>query len=391
MLIMSKYIKVKILFFATLLFSFVTVAPIYIHASAKQTSQNQSPLRMLYPLYNYPQWYNPDNYIWDDIAALGSAVGLVSIVNPNNGPGMGPNADYVVGLNDLINGSEIIGYVTTSYANRPISDVKADIDIWRDAYASWVTGIFFDEVSTDCNDLDYYTQLSQYAQQNGLPTVFLNPGTNTNVCYAQANIGSIVMFEGNKTQWLNYAPPSWMQNYDNSQFASLIYDNDGTTLHDDLVLGYNHNFGFIFVTDDQLPNPWDVLPAYWTQEVAEIVSINTIPIGVFLDSFNAHWLKLIKGLPARVSVDWVTATEIGNAGFNLYRSVAPNTGLVKLNSNQIPSCAPNALYGCAYNYIDSIPSLSRITPIYYYHLESIGLDGVHRMYGPVGTDGSGSY
>jgi hypothetical protein len=28
------------------------------------------------------------------------------------------------------------------------------------------------------------------------------------------------------------------------------------------------NAGYMFVTDDVLPNPWDTLPAYWTSFVS---------------------------------------------------------------------------------------------------------------------------
>jgi hypothetical protein len=39
-------------------------------------------------------------------------------------------------------------------------------------------------------------------------------------------------------------------------------------------LAASRNAGWIYVTDDTLPNPWDTLPAFWTNEVNYIRSLN---------------------------------------------------------------------------------------------------------------------
>ena len=36
------------------------------------------------------------------------------------------------------------------------------------------------------------------------------------------------------------------------------------------------NAGYIYITDDQLPNPYDTLPSYWSQEVSLIEFINDL-------------------------------------------------------------------------------------------------------------------
>jgi hypothetical protein len=77
-------------------------------------------------------------------------------VNPNSGPGVSPwwpNEDYVRDIPRLnkFSNVRIVGYVRTTYCQRPISDVFEDIRL----YAKWsrdarnaglrVDGIFFDE------------------------------------------------------------------------------------------------------------------------------------------------------------------------------------------------------------------------------------------------------
>ena len=56
---------------------------------------------MLIPLYSYPNWYDPGSYIWDDVAAAASQISVTAVINPSNGPGDPPNADYQLGISDL--------------------------------------------------------------------------------------------------------------------------------------------------------------------------------------------------------------------------------------------------------------------------------------------------
>jgi hypothetical protein len=86
-----------------------------------------------------------------------------------------------------------------------------------------------------------------------------------------------------------------------------------------------------------------------------------------------------------VRVEWETAQEINNLGFNLYRSTQKNGSYQKLN----PSLIPGQLYsvtGKRYTYIDSNVTKGHI---YYYKLEDIDASGKHSWYGPVCVDWDG--
>jgi hypothetical protein len=83
-----------------------------------------------------------------------------------------------------------------------------------------------------------------------------------------------------------------------------------------------------------------------------------------------------------VRVDWQTAQEIRNLGFNLYRSTSPDGPFIKLNDSLIPGLE-FSVKGKSYRYIDSA-----VTPgtLYYYQLEDIDASGKRTFHGPVCVD-----
>ena len=83
-----------------------------------------------------------------------------------------------------------------------------------------------------------------------------------------------------------------------------------------------------------------------------------------------------------VRVDWQTAQEIRNLGFNLYRSTSPAGPFVKINESLIPGLI-YSVKGKSYSYIDTA-----VTPgkLYYYKLEDIDASGKHTFHGPVCVD-----
>ena len=78
-------------------------------------------------------------------------------------------------------------------------------------------------------------------------------------------------------------------------------------------------------------------------------------------------------------IEWVTETEIDNAGFNLHRAESEDGEYVKINGSLIPA-EGNGTSGASYQYIDNDVK-NRTT--YYYKLEDIDLSGNSTMHGPV--------
>ena len=85
------------------------------------------------------------------------------------------------------------------------------------------------------------------------------------------------------------------------------------------------------------------------------------------------------GRDDEISVEWLTATEINNAGFNLYRATNEEAAWAKINTRMIPARG-DALQGTSYSFADTevIPGIT-----YYYWLEDVDLKGGSRRHGPV--------
>ncbi len=104
-------------------------------------------------------------------------------------------------------------------------------------------------------------------------------------------------------------------------------------------------------------------------------SIVTAPQAITLAGFMA--------IPQRgaIRIVWETASEIDNAGFNLFRATSPDAqDATLLNTALITSEAPGSLEGASYEWVDS--DVETI-PTYYYWLEAVDLNGEASRFGPV--------
>jgi hypothetical protein len=97
------------------------------------------------------------------------------------------------------------------------------------------------------------------------------------------------------------------------------------------------------------------------------------PLAVTLAGFSAE------AQADRVVVSWETVSELGNVGFNLYRS-ADAAGPLTLLAH-VPSQAPGSTAGFAYNVEDL--DLRQTGGTYWYTLEDVSLSGVTTLHGPV--------
>jgi hypothetical protein len=93
---------------------------------------------------------------------------------------------------------------------------------------------------------------------------------------------------------------------------------------------------------------------------------------ITLSSFTA------KASNGRVKLEWVTESEIENAGFNIYRSETEADGYVKINSALI-AAKGSETKGAKYVFTDNI---AKNRKTYFYKLEDIDLNGTSTMHGP---------
>jgi hypothetical protein len=85
-----------------------------------------------------------------------------------------------------------------------------------------------------------------------------------------------------------------------------------------------------------------------------------------------------QGAWRRVILNWITASEKDNAGFNIYRAETENGEYVKINAALIPAMGSVA-QGAAYKFVDRSVERGKT---YYYKLEDIDLSGIATLHGP---------
>jgi Spherulation-specific family 4 len=233
--------------------------------SAGAAGSPASGVGTLVPLYTYPT-----DSSWSVIVAAKQAhpsVPVVAVFNPDSGPGTSADTAFVTATTELqAAGIVVLGYVATGYTARdPDTEVKPEIDDYLAWYPA-TTGIFFDEQSNTAGDEGYYSALDVYAKQKGLTFTVGNPGTDT----AESFVGALDTMLIYESDGLPSATSlgGWHANYPKKNFGIIPYA--VPSLDPAFVAQAKANVGYIYLTDDDLPNPWDSLPPYFDALLAEL-------------------------------------------------------------------------------------------------------------------------
>ena len=114
---------------------------------------------------------------------------------------------------------------------------------------------------------------------------------------------------------------------------------------------------------------------YGVVQAADAIGLlDPAPTAVELTRFDA------KATRRGVRIEWETASEIDNLGFNLYRAESLDGPQVQINDSLIPSKVPGSPVGAVYSLLDQ-----NVQPntIYYYWLEDVNIQGIATRHGPV--------
>lgn len=195
-----------------------------------------------------------------------------TVINPNSGPNTTKDDAYEI-ITDQCHakGISVLGYVSTEYGARPPTTVLDEIRRYEQWYG--VSGIFFDEAASGTDRLDYYAQL--YKSTKG--TVVLNPGVYPHQAYAECCDILCVEERGIEvTENRSVTTAEWMRGQPPEKFWYLIFNvADAAKMRRILKKAQQRNVGYIYVTNDALPNPWDGLPIYWKEECAFVEALGT--------------------------------------------------------------------------------------------------------------------
>jgi len=228
-------------------------------------------MKLLVPLYVDP------GTAWNTVAASGGVVGTVAIINPDSGPGSGPDSTYTSGMNTLnAAGVEMVGYVHTSYGARAIADVKADIDVYASQFPLLV-GIFVDEVATSSSEVSYYQEVYSYIMSfPGWKYDILNPGAVPSSGYA-AIATQIVTYEDTSSGFANSENPSGVSCSNKNEYAVITYAASDASAMETVInaaasKGY---YGWVYATSGTASgNTYGSLPSYYAQMASYIASLN---------------------------------------------------------------------------------------------------------------------
>jgi hypothetical protein len=215
-----------------------------------------------------PLYTSPSHPSWTAVIAAKMAhpkVPVIAVVNPANGPGSAVNARVLAGISRLFSaGIKVVGYVATGYTRVPEAMVRADIDRWK-AWYPMLSGIFFDEQARTAGQEDYYRRLSQYAKSLGLSFTIGNPGTDSAPSYVGV-LDTVLIYESGGLANMSKLA-GWHVNHDRSNFGIIPY---GTALDVAYVRAAKGFVGYIYLTNDTLPNPWDSVPPYFADLLAAL-------------------------------------------------------------------------------------------------------------------------
>lgn len=233
------------------------------HLPQPPTTAGAGTQRLLVPAY-----FTPSNNKWLNMAVAieNSLVPAIIVMNPEGGPKAGVKPEYVTAIDDCqARGQSVVGYVDTSYGQRSLEETKSDVDLYFDLYPK-LRGIFFDQMSNHVEEKAYYRTLYQHVKsKTATARVIGNPGTPSNdgAWQITAPVADIlIVFEGPYQQFQGWTPPSWVLSRPRELFAHLVYAASAqATVAAACQRSQQMKAGYVFVTPDVLPNPWDTPPS----------------------------------------------------------------------------------------------------------------------------------
>jgi hypothetical protein len=210
---------------------------------------------------------------WDSIMAHKTGLAMI---NPGSGPGLSASTSYTALVPRVqAAGVPVFGYVhskgpatatnPSGYGERPIADVKADID----KHIAWygVAGIFIDCTSNRLDHVTYYADLCAHVHGKGRK-VILNPGTQ---CLEDhARMADFVMCsEGYVPTYRARVARPWEANYP-GKLWHCVHSCTAADMPSVVALAKSRGAGLVYVTDRLMPNPYADLPSYWEALCTEV-------------------------------------------------------------------------------------------------------------------------
>jgi hypothetical protein len=220
-------------------------------------------IRLAVPAYFAP---GPE---WQRVIAAAPTVGMV-IINPASGPGASTDPQYAqVIAQARAAGIIVLGYVSTSYGQRPEADVIADVNGYYNLYS--LSGIYLAEgpMEADCTPLEaQYRRVADAAHARDTHA-YMAVGTHFCPTYVYF-FDLMVEFAMSWSDYQSYVVPTWMPSGSPERFCHFISDVPPGEAGAAISRAIANGAGWVFATDQSQPNPWGQLPAYFDAELQAI-------------------------------------------------------------------------------------------------------------------------
>jgi hypothetical protein len=248
-----------------------------------------------------PSYIHPiaDPGSWDRLINSSSGKVGIAVANVLNGPDNVRKEEWANVISRAHNsGKRVLGYVDTGYMGLTgqrtrlgltgpenwMAQIQQDSHMWYSLYGDWIDGIFFDQGYNECGPNNeyatWYDHLNQ-CQKRHHPgsTSVLNPGAPVPQCY-ENTADILATFESDYLSYigqntavpvLNYRDPGWVPARPD-KIWHIVYDTKQNQIDEVLRLSRERNAGFVYITDDVMVNPYDVMPndGYWATEQAGV-------------------------------------------------------------------------------------------------------------------------
>jgi len=88
----------------------------------------------------------------------------------------------------------------------------------------------------------------------------------------------LCIFESDGESYFGWEPAAWVRDDSASRFLHLIHTlADPDSMRQVVARAWSRGAGWVYVTHDRMPNPWDVTPVYWD---ALIAAVEALPVSV---------------------------------------------------------------------------------------------------------------
>jgi hypothetical protein len=205
-----------------------------------------------------------------------AGAGLGSITITGGTIAGGPISDYTSALANwtAVPNSSVYIYVTAVLSGfRTAAAIEADIAAYFIDYpATTISGVYIDNVSDTTQISTLYQPVVSYIVANypTVKTIVLGTGAipATNVWLTLTTGPGVTLamsYENSYSALSSFTPPSWVYNYQSSQFYYFIHDTTLANMPAAAAMVSAANGGQLLVTDGTSGsgNPYEYLPTYW--------------------------------------------------------------------------------------------------------------------------------